>query len=60
MTGRLHRLSKRLMPLLAAGYLLQAGGCTTIDTNLITQGLLTAILNNLITDIVFGVFNVPI
>lgn len=39
---------------LAAGFLLQAGGCT-----LDVQSLATGIANNLVSSFVFGAFNLP-
>jgi hypothetical protein len=52
-------LLRRVAPALTAGCLFQATGCT-INAEGIAQGLLTAILNNLITSLVFGLFNIPV
>ncbi len=56
MTKHMHRIYRRVAPLLAAGMLLQAGGCT-FDFNSLTAGLLNSILTNLLTSIIFGAFN---
>jgi hypothetical protein len=56
MSQQLHRFTRRIVTLMSAGLLLQAGGCT-IDTNALVSGLVTAIANDLITGIVFGAFN---
>ena len=59
MTRFCHCLLRRVAPALTAGCLFQATGCT-INAEGIAQGLLTAILNNLITSLVFGLFNIPV
>ena len=46
-------------PLLGAGLLLQVGSCA-VDPNAVVGGLVTTVLNNLITSVVFGAFNVPL
>ncbi|UCC29812.1 MAG: hypothetical protein JSU86_16600 [Phycisphaerales bacterium] len=50
---------RKMAPVLGAGLLLQAGGCS-VDLSAIGQGLLTSIATNLISSIVFGLFNVPL
>ena len=50
-------LSRRMHPLLAAGVLLQVGGCT-IDFNNIAAGLVTSIVNTFVTDFIFSLLNV--
>jgi len=57
MTMRMNRVLRRVAPLLSAGVLLQAGGCA-FDTNTLVLGLLTSIAQSIITDLVFGLFNV--
>ena len=47
---------RRIAPLLGAGMLLQTGGCN-LDINTLAAGLATSIVNNLITNLVFGAFN---
>ena len=42
--------------MLGAGMLLQAGGCNP-DINALAAGLATSITSNLITNLVFGAFN---
>lgn len=59
MTGLCQRFMRRVAPVIAAGCLFQTSGCT-IDGSGIAEGLFTAILNNLITSLVFGLFNVPL
>lgn len=49
-------ISRKLAPLLSAGVLLQATGCQ-LDATSIAGGLGTLIANNLISGLVFGVFN---
>ena len=56
MTKRMYLIARRVVPLLSAGMLLQAGGCA-VDTNALFTGLATAIANNLISSFVFGSFN---
>jgi hypothetical protein len=58
MTGFYQRFVRRMAPTLAAGYLFQTTGCTVTGEE-IAQGLISAILNNLITSLIFGLFNVP-
>jgi hypothetical protein len=50
---------RKAAPVLGAGLLLQAGGCT-LDTGTIASGLLTTIAGHLISSVVYGVFNVPL
>jgi hypothetical protein len=56
MSHRLTRLMRRVSPLLGAGVLLQTGSCAT-NMNEILAGLTNSIVNELITGIVFGFFN---
>jgi len=56
MTKRMYSIARRVVPLLGAGMLLQAGGCT-IDTKTLLTQLTTAIANNFISSYVFGSFN---
>jgi len=57
MMNRFYALARRTAPPLGAGMLLQTGGCP-IDTTTLAAGLLTSIANSLISNIVFGAFNV--
>jgi hypothetical protein len=57
MTKRISKFAWRAYPWLSAGVLLQTGGCN-FNFNELLAGLTTSIVNALITDIVFGVFNV--
>jgi len=57
MSHRLNRLMRRVTPLLGAGMLLQAGGCSVNFTDLIA-GLTASVVNELVTGIVFGAFNI--
>ncbi len=57
MSNRLNRLMRRVAPLLGAGMLLQAGGCT-VNFNELFAGLANSVVNELITGIIFGVFNI--
>ncbi len=59
MTRHWNSIVRKMAPALSAGLLLQAGGCDIVDPNMIAEGLLTAIANNLISSFVFGVFNIP-
>jgi len=52
----LHIVYRGLAPLMAAGLLLQAGGCT-FDIDTIVAGLVTSIGTNLITSFIFGALN---
>ncbi len=56
-TVRLNRLMRRAYPVFAAGLLLQAGGCGGIDFTQLAAGLTNAIVNELITGLVFGSLN---
>ncbi len=58
MTGNWNSIVRKTAPALCAGLLLQASGCS-IDPNTILPGLLTTIANNLISNFVFGAFNIP-
>lgn len=57
MTDLITRNLRRCYPWLAAGTLLQVGGCM-IDTNALAAGLVQSIVNTFIADLIFGVFNV--
>jgi len=57
MSHRLGRMMRRFSPVLGAGILLQAGSCS-FNFNELGASLTAAIVNELITDFVFGVFNV--
>ena len=57
MSNRLNRLMRRVTPFLGAGMLLQAGGCT-VNFNELFAGLATSVVNELITGIIFGAFNI--
>ncbi len=57
MTVRFHRLMRRAYPILGAGVLLQAGACTGLDFSQLAAGLTTAVVNELITGIIFGSLN---
>lgn len=57
MSNRLNRLMRRITPLLGAGILLQAGSCS-VNFNELVAGLMTSVVNELITGIIFGAFNV--
>lgn len=57
MTRRLQKLTRKSYPLLAAGILLQTGGCT-VDLNTLVSGLATSIVNTFVADLIFGIFNV--
>ena len=57
MTKMFQKFTRRIGPALAAGMLLQAGGCT-IDPTSLASGLANAIASNLISSIVFGTFGV--
>ena len=59
MTRRWNALARKIAPMLGAGVLLQTGGCNLEPAGL-AQELVTAIANNLITSLVFGVFNLPV
>ncbi len=50
---------RKMAPILGAGLLLQAGGCS-VDLSAIGQGLLNSIATNLISSVVFGLFNIPL
>jgi len=54
----LNSFTRKAGALLAAGYLLQASGCA-VDTTTLVGGLVTAIANSLISDVVYGLFNIP-
>ena len=53
MTKRWNAMTRKLAPLLAAGMLLQAGGCE-LNADTLATGLIASIANDLIAGIVFG------
>lgn len=59
MVKRSNLIIRKLAPVVGAGMLLQAGGCT-FDLQTVTQGLVTSVANNLLASFVFGLFNVPL
>lgn len=58
MTKNLFVRLRKSTPWIGGGMLLQAGGCAFTGDELL-QGLFSAIANNLLTGLVFGLFNVP-
>lgn len=56
MSQRFVKLCRQGMALCCAGALFQAGGCMT-GTNEILAGLATFVVNNLVSSLVFGAFN---
>ena len=56
MTKRFTCIVRRIMPMVSAGLLFQAGGCA-FDTNALVSGLASTIATNLINSFVFGAFN---
>ena len=54
MTRRYESMKKKAMPLLAAGMLLQTGGC---DTNELMLGWFNSILGAWVQSLVLGSFN---
>ena len=56
MTKRLTHFARRIVPIVSAGLLFQANGCS-LDANSLAAGLATTIANNLINSFVFGAFN---
>ena len=59
MTKRWKAIARRAMPALSAGVLFQANGCA-LDPGALTQGLLTVLVNDVISSIVYGIFNIPV
>jgi hypothetical protein len=57
MTKRFNYLVRRIMPVVSAGLLFQAGGCA-FDTNSLVAGLASTIANQLISSFVYGAFNI--
>jgi len=57
MSHRLKRLMRRVTPLLGAGMLLQASGCT-FNFNELLASLTASVVNELVTGIVLGAFNI--
>jgi len=51
------RFVRKCSPWLGAGVLLQAGGCT-VDINSLAAGLTQSIINTIVADFIFGIFNV--
>lgn len=56
MTKRFNYIVRRIMPIVSAGLLFQAGGCA-FDANSVLSGLASTIATNLINIFVFGAFN---
>ena len=56
MTKRVQLIFRRVAPVLSAGLLIQAGGCS-VDTSSLAGGLLASIANSLVSNFVFGAFN---
>ncbi|GEM_PF-1559748 len=57
MSRKLVRSYRRVLPVLAAGVLLQTGGCA-FDLSTLVSGLTTSVANSFITNLVYGLFNV--
>lgn len=57
MTKRFNYLVRRIVPIVSAGLLFQANGCT-MDTNTLVSGLASSIANQLISSFVYGAFNI--
>ena len=55
MTNRWNALMRKVAPLLSAGMLLQAGGCS-FNTDTIVQSLVLGVANDLVASILFGIF----
>lgn len=51
-----NRMYRGIAPIVAAGVLLQAGGCT-FDLNTVAAGLINSIATNFLASLIFGVFN---
>ena len=51
-----NKMYRVIAPVVAAGVLLQAGGCT-FDLNTVAAGLVNSIAMNFLTSLIFGVFN---
>jgi hypothetical protein len=56
MTNRLYFFGRRWAAIMGAGVLLQAGSCS-LDTNALAVNLTTAIIQNVLANLVFGSFN---
>lgn len=56
MSPRAVSAGRRWLAVCGAGALFQAGGCM-VNTNELLAGLTTTVLNNLISSLVFGAFN---
>ena len=56
MTKRFSYVVRRIMPIMSAGLLFQAGGCA-FDANALVSSLASTIATNLINSFVFGAFN---
>ena len=57
MTNPMTKVMRKISPWLAAGVLLQAGSCS-VDTTTLATGLVQSLANALISDLIFGLFNV--
>jgi len=55
MTNRWNALLRKFAPLLSAGMLLQAGGCS-FNTDAIVQSLVLGVVNDLVASFLFGIF----
>lgn len=60
MSKRWTSVMRRVAPIVGAGYLLQAGGCTFLDTATLGQDFVTAVVNSVITSFVFSLLGVGI
>lgn len=56
MNKSMRTMMKSLTSVCAAGMIFQTGGCA-VDFNALAASLTTAVINNLISGIVFGAFN---
>jgi hypothetical protein len=56
MRKTIHVFARRLVPLISAGMLFQASGCT-LDARGISAGVIGAVLQSFIESYVFGAFN---
>ncbi len=60
MSKRWTSLMHKVAPILGAGYLLQTGGCTFLDTGTLGQDFVTAVVNSVITSFLFSLLGVGI
>lgn len=54
--NRLNGIMRRMAPIFAAGVVFQTTGCT-FDTATLTGGLLTYVVNSVVSSFVFSAFN---